>query len=86
MHGASLDTFNHQVALALEGQVKVGRVNCDRYKQLCAGQGVGAYPILRLYQGEKSEEVEEREVAPIIARVKAGLRGNSRAEGRHDEL
>jgi thioredoxin-like negative regulator of GroEL len=36
-----------QVAVSLKGLAKVGKVNCERYRQLCAQAGISGYPTIR---------------------------------------
>jgi hypothetical protein len=36
-----------QVAVSLKGLAKVGKVNCERYRQLCSQAGITGYPTIR---------------------------------------
>jgi len=68
-----------QVGLALEGkEAKVGKVNCERYKQLCSQAEVTGYPTVRIYNRATDfldfELVRKREVADIVNLVEDLLR------------
>jgi hypothetical protein len=36
-----------QVAVSLKGMAKVGKVNCEKYRQLCSQAGITGYPTIR---------------------------------------
>lgn len=36
---------------ALQGTVKAGKLDCERYRWVCSGAGVNAYPTVKLYVG-----------------------------------
>ncbi|XP_047492349.1 dnaJ homolog subfamily C member 10-like [Penaeus chinensis] len=39
------------IARALQGTVKAGKIDCERYRWVCSGAGVNAYPTVKLYVG-----------------------------------
>ncbi|KAK6053787.1 thioredoxin [Cooperia oncophora] len=41
-----------QIAKALEGKVKLGKVDCDQWPGVCRGAQVQAYPTIRFYKGQ----------------------------------
>jgi len=89
--------YYEQVALALKDKAKVGKVNCERYKQLCSQADVEAYPTVRIYLEATDlrdfEEVEQRSVEEILKLVEEKL-GSDKEESieeeekprNHDEL
>lgn len=66
-----------QVALALKGKVKVGKVNCERYGGMCNKAAITGYPTLRFYRGQEnggmqdyySQNIGDREQAKIVMEV-----------------
>jgi len=48
-----------QIATILKGKAKVGKVNCDRYKQLCSQAGITGFPTIRFYRGAEKDDVED---------------------------
>ncbi|WKX89141.1 hypothetical protein Q1695_008638 [Nippostrongylus brasiliensis] len=41
-----------QIAKALDGKVKVGKVDCDAWPGVCRGAQIQAYPTIRFYRGQ----------------------------------
>ncbi|XP_068227314.1 dnaJ homolog subfamily C member 10-like [Palaemon carinicauda] len=80
------------IARALKGTVKFGKLNCERYIHTCRGAHVRAYPTVRLYigsQGGQRQDVDgigfpSLQKEDIIARVPGYL--PSRKISKHDEL
>lgn len=48
-----------QVALNLKGVASVGKVNCDKYRQLCSQAHITGYPTIRFYRGADKHEVQD---------------------------
>lgn len=42
------------IAWALDGTVKAGKLNCETHRKVCQGAGVRVYPTVRLYKGSSS--------------------------------
>ncbi|XP_071043660.1 dnaJ homolog subfamily C member 10 isoform X1 [Parasteatoda tepidariorum] len=47
-----------KVAQVVEGQVKVGKVNCDHFPDVCKMAGVQAYPTILFYEGRKGHATQ----------------------------
>lgn len=81
-----------KVAEKLEGKVRAGKVDCDRFQRLCAQAGVNAYPSVRFYPGSEGHsyrqnayglDINSQNAEEIISFVKRNLK--KKAHGR-DEL
>ena len=77
------------IALSLRDDVKAGKVNCDRFQQLCRQLGIRAYPTIRYYSGSTYTELKNRDYDYIVDFVEQRLfeEGESRTKRVfHDEL
>ena len=77
------------IGLSLRDDVKAGKVNCDRFQQLCRQLGIRSYPTVRYYSGSSYTELKNRDFDYIVDFVEQRLfeEGESRSKRlRHDEL
>jgi len=58
-HCVRFESDYELIAAKLKGKVKVGKVNCERYRQLCSQAEISGYPVLRFYAGSKNNEPQE---------------------------
>jgi protein disulfide-isomerase-like protein len=79
-----------QVALALKGKVKVGKVNCDKYGGMCNRAAITGYPTVRFYRGQDkgdmqdyfSQDIKDREQDKIVMVVEQLVK---RSQGMDDK-
>jgi len=81
-----------QVALAMKGKVKVGKVNCDKYKGMCNKAAITGYPTIRFYRGQEkggmqdyySQDIKEREMDKIARVVEQLIKKSQDMEDQHN--
>uniref|UniRef100_A0A183EEM0 Thioredoxin domain-containing protein n=1 Tax=Gongylonema pulchrum TaxID=637853 RepID=A0A183EEM0_9BILA len=56
--------FEH-IAEMLEGRVKLAKINCDSWPNICHAVGVKAYPTLRFYGGARGGHIQKTGGIPI---------------------
>ena len=67
----------------LSKKVKVGQVNCEKYRKVCERAAVRGYPTVRFYRGGQgqqqysSQDIQERSPSNIINLVQSLLREDS---------
>merc|ERR1719483_1835285 len=86
---------------SLGDEVKLGKVDCERYQQLCSTAGVKGYPTIRFYRGSDKgeddyfvEDIDSQDPEVIKEKVEMKLEKyslsnkeeNSSNLNSHDEL
>ena len=73
----------------MRDEVRAGKINCDRFQQLCRQLGIRSYPTVRYYSGSTYVELQNRDFDYIIDFVEQRLADESASRTkrlRHDEL
>ncbi|KAK7113286.1 dnaJ homolog subfamily C member 10-like [Littorina saxatilis] len=79
-----------KVAETLDGKVKAGKVDCDRFQRLCSQAGIQAYPSVRFYPGSKGPnnrqnphglDINSQNADEILSFIRSHAKNM-----RHDEL
>ena len=74
-HCTTFSPHYEEVAVTLRSRLGVGKVNCEKYRQVCERAAVTGYPTVRLYrQHHTSHDIEERSPATIIHQLELLLR------------
>ncbi len=55
-----------QVAVSLKGMAKVGKVNCEKYRQLCSQAGITGYPTIRYQLTNRTYSSTIHQLADVI--------------------
>ncbi|KHJ79803.1 thioredoxin [Oesophagostomum dentatum] len=53
-HCVQFSPVYEQIAKALDGKVKLAKVDCDQWPGVCQGAQVQAYPTVRFYKGQQN--------------------------------
>ncbi|XP_076450182.1 dnaJ homolog subfamily C member 10-like [Babylonia areolata] len=77
-----------KVAEKLEGKVRAGKVDCDRFQRLCNQAGVNAYPSVRFYPGADGHnrqhpygwDIDSQNAEEIISFINRNMRKKGRDE------
>jgi len=75
-----------EVAIMLRSRLKVGKVNCEKYRKVCEKAVVRGYPTVRYYRGGEgqqqytSQDIKERSPANIVNQVEALLREDTQQQ------
>ncbi|XP_030832384.1 dnaJ homolog subfamily C member 10 [Strongylocentrotus purpuratus] len=85
-----------EVAKALKGYVRVGKINCQSYQSTCGQASIQSYPSLRIYKGTETkgysqnwfgEQVYQKEPQYLIPYLKQKFTKNLESTGQiKDEL
>ena len=75
------------IAIEIRDKVLAGKINCERFQQLCRQLGIRAYPTIRFYPGNtgRGEEIHSRNPQEILDIIEARLEQKA-AKIAHDEL
>ena len=80
-----------EVAIMMRSRLKVGKVNCEKYRKVCERAAVRSYPTVRFYRGGRgqqqysSRDITERTPANIIQHLERILREDAHSAPQQEE-
>ena len=91
-HCSTFSPDFEEVAVMMRSRLRVGKVNCEKYRKVCERAAVSGYPTVRFYRGGRgqqqysSRDITERSPANIIQHLDRIIREDTAEQSEEQPL